>query len=399
MESLIQMSEELTLLHRFSGRLANELSIICRPENPFAPVSQQAESVFKKLGGLLAAHAASNQHVVRETIFVRDIQQDLPAILEVRSQLGMASDPTAVAPPVSVIQQAPLIDGNSLEVSVQVLAPRDGHRWSVRDVWAEPACTCAGCAQTQARLVQLGDQSSLHATNVYGIGRDTHEQTLNMFHAAERLLQQGDMNFGDVVRVWIYMRDIDRDYADLNKARRVFFQQLGIDLRPASTCVQGGPMPLEHDVTLTIEAIRSSPRPRIQRMSTPKLNEAWTYGADFSRGLRVSEANKVALHVSGTASLDEAGQTVHVGDLEAQAHRMIDNIESLLANQGASLADIASGVAYVKQADHASVLRTIFHQRGFDRFPCAVVHGPLCRPELLCETEVVAWLPTETEQS
>lgn len=131
MESLIQMSKELTLLHRFSGRLANELSIICRPENPFAPVSQQAESVFKKLGGLLAAHAASKQHVVRETIFVRDIQQDLPAILEVRSQLGIGSDPTTVAPPVSFIQQAPLIDGNSLEVSVQVLVPREGHRLSL----------------------------------------------------------------------------------------------------------------------------------------------------------------------------------------------------------------------------------------------------------------------------
>lgn len=397
MESL--MSEALTRVHRFSGRQADELSIICRPDNPFAAVSLQAESVFKKLAGILAAHAASTQHVVRETIFVRDIQQDLPAILEVWSQLGVGPDPAVAPPPVSFIQQAPLIDGTSLEVSVQLLVPREGNRWLVRDVGAEPACTCAGCARTQARLVHLGDQSSLHSTNVYGLGRDTYEQTLNMFHAAQRLLQQCDMDFGDVVRVWIYMRDIDRDYADLNKARRVFFQQLGIDLRPASTCVQGGPMPIEHDVTMTVEAIRSVPSPSIQRMSTPKLNEAWTYGADFSRGLRVSEANKVALHISGTASLDETGQTVHVGDLEAQAHRMIDNIESLLTHQGASVADMASGVAYVKHVDHASVLRTIFHQRGFDRFPCAVVHGPLCRPELLCETEVLAWLPTATEQS
>ena len=35
-------------------------------------------------------------------------------------------------------------------------------------------------------------------------------------------------------------------------------------------------------------------------------------------------------------------------------------------------------------------------ERGFDNFPCAIVKAPLCRPELLCETEAVAVLPLAT---
>ena len=65
-------------------------------------------------------------------------------------------------------------------------------------------------------------------------------------------------------------------------------------------------------------------------MTTPTLNEAPLYGSDFARGMRIEEANKVALHVSGTASIDEAGRTVHREDIDAQADRMLVNVATLL---------------------------------------------------------------------
>ena len=39
--------------------------------------------------------------------------------------------------------------------------------------------------------------------------------------------------------------------------------------------------------------------------------------------------NKVALHVSGTASIDEVGRTAHLGDFEAQVDRMLMNVAAL----------------------------------------------------------------------
>jgi len=237
---------------------------------------------------------------------------------------------------------------------------------------------------------------SLHTTNVYGVGGDAFEQAFDMFCAAERLPQQSGMDFRDVARAWIHLRDIDRDYDTLNRARREFFRQRGIERRPASTGVQGIPFPDAHDFSLSLQALQSHRPLDISVMSTPTLNEAWSYGADFSRGLRLAEANKVMLHISGTASLDEAGRSVHVGNFEAQADRMLKNIEALLAQQGATFEDLVSGVTYLKNTGDAPVLRSMYRERGFDGFPLALVEAPLCRPELLCETEAVAMLPPAT---
>jgi enamine deaminase RidA (YjgF/YER057c/UK114 family) len=207
------------------------------------------------------------------------------------------------------------------------------------------------------------------------------------------------MGFGDVARAWIHLRDIDRDYDALNRARREFFRTRGIGLRPASTGVQGLPFTDAHDFSLSLQAVQSPRALNFTRMSTPTLNEAWDYGADFSRGLRLTEANKVMLYISGTASLDEAGRTVHVGNFEAQVDRMLENIESLLAQQGAGFANLVSGITYLKNPGDAPVLRSMYRERGFDNFACALVEAPLCRPELLCETEAVAMLPVATARA
>ena len=296
------------------------------------------------------------------------------------------------APLPSVIGQPPA-DGAALLLLASVVVPRDPSAWSVRDVCAATACTCAGCASSGARLVGLGAQTTLHTSNLYGTGGDAYAQTLDAFRSGDRLLAHCGLGFGDVVRAWLQLRDIDRDYDALNTARRDFFAERGIELRPASTGVGGTPLPGEHLVSLTLQAIRREHPLAVTRMTTPLLNEAWSYGADFSRGLRVEEANRTTLHVSGTASIDEAGRTVHVGDFAAQAERMLDNIESLLEGHGAARADLASGVTYLKRASDAAALRALYRRRGFDAFPCAIVEAGLCRPELLCETEVVAVLP------
>ena len=114
------------------------------------------------------------------------------------------------------------------------------------------------------------------------------------------------------------------------------------------------------------------------------------YGADFVRGMKVVEANKVALHLSGTASIDEHGRTVHVGDFDAQADRMLVNIAALLEGQGATFGDVVSGITYLKHPADAGRLREKLRGAGFEGFPHAMVAAPICRPDLFCETEALA---------
>jgi 2-iminobutanoate/2-iminopropanoate deaminase len=385
-----------TVLRRFVGPQANEFAVHCRPEGQALDTLQQAESTYRALAALLAAEHASFGDLASEGLFLRDIRRDLPLVLDVRARVLADIGHSAGAPPPGFIQQAPVDQRARLELSASAVVPHDRDAWSVRDVRAAPSCTCAGCAQSAARLVRLGDETSLHTTNVYGAGDDAFEQAWNMFCAAERLLDQCGMGFRDVVRTWIHLRDIDRDYEALNQARREFFRHCGIERRPASTGVQGTPLPDAHDFSMRLHAVKS-PRPLdVTVMSTPSLDEAWSYGSDFSRGLRIVESNKVALYVSGTASIDEAGRSAHVGNIEGQVGRMLHNIASLLAQQGASFANLVSAVTYLKNPTDAPVLRSLFGERGFDGFPCALVEAPLCRPELLCEAEAVAILPLAT---
>ena len=388
-----------TILRCFAGPEADELAILCRPESPSADAVLQAEAAYRSLSALLDAHGASYRDLASETLFLRDIRRDLPAVLAVRARILADIGRSAGALPPTFIQQAPLDEDEAFELAASAVVPRHRDTWSVRDVAATPPCVCEGCGQSAARLIRIGGQTSLHTTNLYGVGGDAFEQASSMFRETERLLDRCGMGFRDVVRAWIYLRDIDRDYDALNRARREFFLRHRIEPRPASTGVQGVPFPDAHDFSIRLHAIRSSRPLDIGPMSTPTLNEAWSYGADFSRGLRIADANKVSLYVSGTASIDEAGRTVHVGDFEAQVDRMLHNIASLLAQQGATFADLVSGVTYLKNRSDTPVLRSLLRQRGLDDFPLALLEAPLCRPDLLCETEVVALLPVATAEA
>ncbi|HEV7733661.1 MAG TPA: RidA family protein [Candidatus Binatia bacterium] len=384
---------------RFVGPEADELTIQILPAGSPHEVALQVEETYRALAAFLTAHGSSFQDVTAETLLLRDVRRDLPGILDVRARVLGDLGQAALAPRPAFIGQAPAGHDATFQLAATVVVPHRRDAWSVRDVAAMPSCPCDGCARSGARIVRLGDRTSVHTTNVYGEGQGAQEQALGMFHAAERLLDQCGMGFGDVVRTWIQLRDIDRDYGALNSARREFFESRGIGRRPASTGVQGTPFPDAHDVVMSLTAVRSSRPLDATVISTPTLNEAWSYGADFSRGLRLVEANQVTLHVSGTASIDEAGRTVHVGDFAAQAERMLHNISTLLAGQGATFSDLASAITYLKRAEDAAALQAIFQRRGFRGFPSAVVHAPLCRPELLCEAEAVSILPVKRSEA
>ena len=83
------------------------------------------------------------------------------------------------------------------------------------------------------------------------------------------------------------------------------------------------------------------------------LNEAYDYPkpSSFSRGLRIDLGSVVILLISGTASIDENGQSVHIGDFRAQLRRTYDNITGLLAAEGATWKDIVRTTCYLRDME------------------------------------------------
>jgi 2-iminobutanoate/2-iminopropanoate deaminase len=128
------------------------------------------------------------------------------------------------------------------------------------------------------------------------------------------------------------------------------------------------------------------------------LNEAYDYAkpSSFVRGMRLDLGNLVVLLISGTASIDEKGDTVHVGDFRAQCRRTFKNITGLLEAEGATWHDIVRTTCYLRDIDRDYAAfneeRTAFYrEQKLDPVPASTgIQAKLCRPELLVEIEAIA---------
>lgn len=132
------------------------------------------------------------------------------------------------------------------------------------------------------------------------------------------------------------------------------------------------------------------------------LNEAYDYGSAFSRGMRIDLNGVTILLISGTASIDEHGRTVHVGDFRAQLKRTFENITKLLAAEGATWHDIVRTTCYLRDIERDYQVfndeRTAFYKlHGLDPLPASTgIQAILCRPDLLIEIEAIAMFRRES---
>lgn len=154
-----------------------------------------------------------------------------------------------------------------------------------------------------------------------------------------------------------------------------------------------------------LEALDGRPQVRKLGISAPDvLNEASRYSprpSSFSRGLRVDLPGATMLFLSGTASVDEHGASVHAGDFVAQCFRTYRNLTALLAAEGASWHDVVRTTCYLRDIDRDyaafNEVRTFFMTTlGLDPLPASTgIEAKLCRPELLVEIEAIAIIRCE----
>ena len=128
------------------------------------------------------------------------------------------------------------------------------------------------------------------------------------------------------------------------------------------------------------------------------LNEAYHYATPvaFSRGVRFDLGDKTMLLISGTASVDEAGRTTHVGDFRAQLWRTYRNITELLSAEGATWHDIVRTTCYLRDIerdyrDFNEIRTAYFAWLGLNPLPASTgIQARLCREDLLVEIEAIA---------
>ena len=157
------------------------------------------------------------------------------------------------------------------------------------------------------------------------------------------------------------------------------------------------------DLSEVLETIANAPVQKRAITNHGVLNEAYAYAkpSSFSRGMRIDLNGLTILLISGTASIDENGVSVHIGDFRAQLRRTYDNITGLLASEGCTWHDIVRTTCYLRDIDRDyeafNEERTkFFAEQGLDPLPASTgIQAHLCRPELLVEIEAIAMFRTD----
>ncbi len=152
-----------------------------------------------------------------------------------------------------------------------------------------------------------------------------------------------------------------------------------------------------------LETIAHAPIKKRAITNHDVLSEAYDYAkpSSFSRGMRIDLNSIAILLISGTASINEHGESVHIGDFRAQLRRTFDNITGLLKIEGATWRDVVRTTCYLRDIDRDynafNEERTAFFKaQGIDPLPASTgIQAHLCRPELLVEIEAIAMFRTE----
>jgi enamine deaminase RidA (YjgF/YER057c/UK114 family) len=150
-------------------------------------------------------------------------------------------------------------------------------------------------------------------------------------------------------------------------------------------------------------------RPPIQKRAvhaSEVLNEAYDYfprASSFSRGLRIDIRGFTILLISGTASVDENGNSVHIGDFRAQCWRTYRNITALLDAEEMTWHDVVRTRCYLRDIerdyrDFNEVRTAYFQWLELDPLPASTgIQARLCREDLLVEIEAIAVRPSNPE--
>jgi len=218
------------------------------------------------------------------------------------------------------------------------------------------------------------------------------QQTQSILDQMEAVLRSGGMAFSDVLRTWFYNDDILGWYREFNVVRTKFFQERKVfeGLLPASTGVAGRNMPGAALLSGLIAIKSEDENVRAFEVPSPLQSPAPQYGSSFSRAVELELPDLRRLFISGTASIDEQGRSIFIGDPMAQVRQTMEVVQAILRSREMDWGDVTRSLVYFKRAADAPLFERYRQEHGVPSFPAIIVANDICREELLFEIEVDA---------
>lgn len=237
-----------------------------------------------------------------------------------------------------------------------------------------------------------GDVQHVWVSGLMAPAQGSEAQTALIFNEYEALLSGMDISLQDnCIRTWIHVADIDNNYAGVVKARRENFTAIGLTPRThyiASTGIQGAPCRDGALVQMDAYAVSGSFTQRYLYAPT-HLNPTFEYGVTFERGVKLCLPDASHTFISGTASIDNKGAVLHVGNIRLQTLRMLENVSVLLQEAGNDWHDVKQILVYLRNREDYDAVAPVFKER-FPDTPYVILLAPVCRPDWLIEMECIA---------
>ena len=248
----------------------------------------------------------------------------------------------------------------------------------------------------RSTVVKYKGLTHVWTMNMMAAEGSSYNQTHALLERYEALLKTkyGTTMEKNCVRTWFFVKDVDTQYRGLVVARRGLFEQMGMTSKThyiASTGIGGTPTEQASLVQLGCYALLADEGEVDSKYlyAPTHLNKTYEYGVTFERGTMLKLAERQTSLISGTASINNKGEVMYVGDVVAQTHRMWENVEALLKEAEMSMNDVMHMVVYLRDPADYEVVNKLFEER-FPQVPRVITLAPVCRPQWLIEMEVMA---------
>lgn len=256
--------------------------------------------------------------------------------------------------------------------------------------------------QKGTEISTIGDKTLTHHNgycHIWQMGMcdnkgDSARQTESLLTRYEQSLDSHNATLADnCIRTWFFVRDVDTQYAGMVKARKENFIKEGLTEKThyiSSTGIGGLPADTKALVQMDAYSITGfEPSQQRYLYAHTHLNPTYEYGVTFERGTLMEYGDRKHVFISGTASINNKGEVVHIGNIVKQTERMLENVEKLLEEARTTFSDVMQIIVYLRDHADYDTVKQMFDSR-FPDLPTVITLAPVCRPTWLIEMECIA---------
>lgn len=276
-------------------------------------------------------------------------------------------------------------------------APASGAKISLESYFCKPInkFEIKGYMAENKVSIKHGDYLTTWGNLAPNSNGNSYEQTEGLLSSLASEVKENGGNIKDnVLRTWVYVRDIDNNYQGMVKGRREWFEKENMTKDThfiASTGIEGSSARPSSLVQLSYISILGLEKEQVEFLTAPEyMNPTHEYGVTFERGVKVTYGDRAHYYISGTASIDNKGNVLFLNDVIKQIERAFINIEALLVRNNAALSDLKIFIVYLRDYSDYQVVNNYLKEHFQDSIPYIILNASICRYSWLVEIEGIA---------